>query len=135
MSGKFTFTNKTDYATLDWGRVAALCSPSGTGAKEITILEGHLFPRKGHDFHKHPKQEEVIFVVSGQLEQWIDKEKKILGPGDSAFIPPGTVHASFNAGDGEANILAIFGPSVGADGLEMIDMATEAPWNGLRPKS
>lgn len=135
MSGVFTFTSKIDYATLDWGRVAALCSPSGTGAKEIAILEGHLLPNKGHDFHKHPNQEEVIFVLSGQIEQWIDKEKQILGPGDSAFIPPGTVHASFNAGDGEANILAIFGPSVGADGVEMIDMAAEAPWNGLRPKS
>lgn len=135
MSGMFTFTSKTDYATLDWGKVGALCNPSGTGARQLTILEGRLFPNKGHDFHKHVNQEEVIFVVSGQIEQWIDKEKRILGPGDSAFIPPDTVHASFNAGDGEAKILAIFGPSVGENGLEMVDMATEAPWNSLRPKS
>jgi quercetin dioxygenase-like cupin family protein len=64
----------------------------------------------------------VIFVVDGRIELWIDKEKRILGPGDSAFIPPGVVHASFNAGDNEAKVMPIFGPCVG-DGFEMIDVA------------
>jgi quercetin dioxygenase-like cupin family protein len=132
MPGKFTSMNDVEFATLDWGKVGALCSPSGTSAKNLTVLDGKLYPGKGHDFHKHANQEEVIVVISGQLEQWIDQEKRILGPGDSVFIPPNTVHASFNAGDGETEILAIFGPSVGDNGLEMIDVSGEAPWNGLR---
>jgi hypothetical protein len=41
------------------------------------------------------------------------------------------VHASFNAGDDEAKVLAIFGPCIG-DGFEMTDMADEAPWKTLR---
>lgn len=135
MSGKFTLTSETDYATLDWGRVGTLCNPSGTGAKQLAILDGRLYPKKGHDFHKHVNQEEVIFVISGQIEQWIETEKRVLGPGDSAFIPPDTVHASFNIGNGEANIIAIFGPSVGENGLEMIDVSAEAPWKDLRPQS
>ena len=69
--------------------------------------------------------------MSGRIEQWIDREKRILGAGDSAFVPPGVVHASFNVGDTEAKIIAIFGPCVG-DGFEMIDMAGEAPWSNLR---
>jgi quercetin dioxygenase-like cupin family protein len=70
-------------------------------------------------------------VVDGRIEQWIDKERRILGPGDSAFIPPGVVHATFNAGEKEAKVMAIFGPCV-ADGFEMIDMADEAPGRTLR---
>ena len=135
MTGKFTLIAETEFATLDWGRVAALCSPSNTGAKNLTLLDGKLFPGKGHDFHKHANQEEVILVVSGKIEQWIEQEKRILGPGDSVFVPPNTVHASFNAGDSEAHIIAIFGPSVGENGLEMIDMIGEAPWSELRKKS
>lgn len=135
MSGKFTLMAETGFATLDWGRVGALCSPSRTGAKQLTILDARLYSGKGHDFHKHANQEEVILVVSGQIEQWIDRERRVLGPGDSVFIPPNTVHASFNIGDAEANIIAIFGPSVGENGLEMIDMSGEAPWNELRRKS
>ena len=65
-----------------------------------------------------------MFVVGGRIEQWLDKEKQILRPGDSAFIPPGVVHATFNAGENEAKVMAIFGPCVG-DGIEMIDMADE----------
>jgi quercetin dioxygenase-like cupin family protein len=77
----------------------------------------------------------VILVISGQIEQWIDRANRVRGPGDSVFITPNTVHASFNIGDTDANIIAIFGPSVGENGLEMIDMSGEAPWNQLRPKS
>jgi quercetin dioxygenase-like cupin family protein len=131
MSGKFVIAGETEMATLDWGRVGWLSNPSVTGAVQLAIVEGHLFPGKGHNFHKHPSQEEMIFIVSGRIEQWIDRDKRVLGPGDAAFIPAGTVHASFNVGDGEAKLLAIFGPCVG-EGFEVIDMAGEAPWSSLR---
>ena len=55
----------------------------------------------------------MLLIVAGTVEQWVDREKRILGPGDSAFVPTGVVHASFNVGDGEAQIVAILGPCVG----------------------
>ena len=131
MDGKFILESETKKQAQAWGKLGWLSSPTHTGAAQLAIIEGSLVARKGHNFHKHPNQEEVMFVVAGRIEQWIDKEKRILGPGDSAFIPPGVVHASFNAGDDEAKLLAIFGPCLG-DGFEMIDMANEAPWNTLR---
>ncbi|MCP4305259.1 MAG: cupin domain-containing protein, partial [bacterium] len=80
----------------------------------------------------HPDQEEVIYVVSGTVEQWVDREKRILGPGDSAHIPADMVHASFNVGDDEAKVTAILGPCVGENGYELVDVADEAPWKTLR---
>ena len=74
----------------------------------------------------------MILVVAGQVEQWIDREKRLLGPGDSAFIPAGMVHASFNAGDGEAKLAAILGPCVGEIGYVSVEVGDEAPWNTLR---
>ena len=131
MGGKFIIASQTKMDTLDWGRIGWVCGPKHTGASQLAIVQGDLIPGKGHNFHKHPHQEEIIFVVSGQIEQWIDREKRILGVGDSAFMPPGVVHASFNVGTTEAKVIAIFGPCVG-DGFEMIDMAGEAPWSNLR---
>ena len=131
MDGKFIIGGEPQMATLDWGRVGWLSNPAVTRAAQLAIVEGHLFVGKGHDFHKHPNQEEVIFVVTGRIEQWVDQEKRLFAPGDAAFIPPNVVHASFNVGDDEAKILAIFGPCVG-EGFEVIDVAGEAPWNGLR---
>jgi quercetin dioxygenase-like cupin family protein len=70
-------------------------------------------------------------VIAGQVEQWIDREMRILGPGDAAFVPPGVVHGTFHAGEADARMLAISGPDVG-DGFEMVGMSGEAPWSGLR---
>jgi len=38
----------------------------------------------------------MIYVIEGEIEQWVDGEKRILRLGDSAFIAADVVHASFN---------------------------------------
>jgi len=130
--GSFTIAAETRPEVLDWGQLRWMSHPPSTGAEKLTVIDVTLQPGKGHDFHKHPDQEEVIYIVAGRVEQWVDRDKRMLGPGDSAFIPAGMVHASFNAGDGDARIVAILGPCVGEGGYELVDMAGEAPWNTMR---
>ena len=132
MPRTFTIASETEPEILDWGRLRWLCNPPSTGAGKLTVIDVTLLPGKGHNFHKHPDQEEVILCIAGKVEQWVDREKRILGPGDSAFIPAGVVHASFNAGDSEAKVAAILGPCKGDIGYEVVEMGAEAPWNTLR---
>jgi quercetin dioxygenase-like cupin family protein len=132
MERRFTIASETTPEVLDWGRLRWLCNPPSTGAKDLTVIDVTLSPGKGHNFHKHPDQEEVILCVSGSVEQWVDREKRILAPGDSAFIPAGVVHASFNVGQSEAKVVAILGPCKGDIGYEVVEMGAEAPWNTLR---
>ena len=117
---------------LDWGSVASVSGPQLNEAKDIVTLKVRLKPGKGHDFHRHPQQEEVIYVLSGEIEQWLDQKKQILKPGDSVFIPANMVHASFNVGQEDATLLAILGPAVGDSGYEVEDVTSQAPWNALR---
>jgi len=132
MAGRFVMASEVEPEWLDWGQLHWLSNPPSTGARALTVIHVTLRPGKGHDFHHHPDQEEVIYIVAGRVEQWVDREKRVLGPGDSAFLPAGTVHASFNVGDGDARIVAILGPCVGAKGYEVVDVAGEEPWNRLR---
>ena len=132
MTGKFVLAKDVVPEINDWGKLGWLSNPPNTGARDLTVIHVTLAPGKGHNFHKHPDQEEVIYVASGKVEQWIDREKRILGAGDSAFIPGGVVHASFNVGPGDATIVAILGPCVGTIGYELVDVAAEAPWSDLR---
>ena len=132
MPRTFTIASETEPEILDWGRLRWLCNPPSTGAAQLTVIDVTLLPGKGHDFHKHPDQEEVILCIAGQVEQWVDREKRILSPGDSAFIPADVVHASFNAGTSEAKVVAILGPCKGAIGYEVVEMGAEAPWSTLR---
>ena len=130
--GKFSMASDIEPEVLDWGQLRWVSSPLATNASQLTVIDVTLNPGKGHDFHKHPDQEEVIYVTSGSVEQWVDQEMRILGPGDSAFLPAGMVHASFNVGDSDAKVLAILGPCVGDGGYELVDVADQAPWNTLR---
>ncbi len=117
---------------LDWGALAWLSRPATTGARNLVVLEVTLAPGKHHSFHKHRDQEEVIYVIEGCVEQWLDKEKQTIGPGGAVFIPAGTVHATFNDADCDARCLAILGPSAGEGGYELVDVSEEEPWTSLR---
>ncbi len=132
MTGRFMLSAQTPPEELDWGSLRWMSHPPSTGAKQLTVIEVTLSPGEGHNFHKHPDQEEVIYVIDGAVEQWLDRDMKILAPGDSVFIEADVVHASFNKGDREARLLAILGPCVGDGGYELVDVAAEAPWNELR---
>jgi quercetin dioxygenase-like cupin family protein len=132
MAGKFVIAAETKPEVLDWGRLRWMSNPPSTGARQLTVIDVTLAPGKGHNFHKHPDQEEVIYVIAGTVEQWVDRQTRILGPGDAAFIPAGTVHASFNVGQAEAKVVAILGPCVGEIGYELVDVSGEAPWVTLR---
>ena len=132
MGGKFVIASDTKLEVLDWGKLGWLSNPPNTGAEQLTVIDVNLDPGKGHDFHRHPDQEEVILVIAGEVEQWIDRQKRLLRPGDSAFIPADVVHASFNVSNKPAKVVAILGPCVGPIGYELVDVANEAPWNSLR---
>ena len=116
---------------LDWGIFAAVSSPAD-GAERLMTVEGTFWPGKGHDFHRHPNQEEVIYVLEGTIEQWLEREHRLLAPGDGVLIPAGAVHASFNVGDGPARIIAVLSPCVGEAGYEVEELAAEEPWRSIR---
>ncbi len=132
MSGKFFSSAEVKREQLEWGSLAWLSSPSVSSSKDLVVIEVRLNPACEHNFHKHPNQEEVIYVVEGEIEQWVDQEKRILRPGDSAFIGADVVHASFNASKQNAKLLAILSPSIGPGGYELVDVAHREPWASLR---
>jgi quercetin dioxygenase-like cupin family protein len=117
---------------LDWGQMAWFSRPADTGTDAFVLIEVTLLPGFGHDFHKHPDQAETIYVMEGQIEQWLDTRSQVLTPGDAVFIPAGVVHASFSTGSVPAKLMVVLGPAAGEGGYELVDMSTEAPWNGLR---
>ena len=133
MSGRFVMTNEAKRETLDWGTLGWLCSPGETKAKDLVVIDVVIKPGGGHNFHKHPDQEEVIYVVEGQVEQWLEQEKRILSPGDSVFIPKDIVHASFNTSDTPVHVIAILGPCMDHEsGYDVVEVGAEEPWVSLR---
>lgn len=108
-----------------------LSRPGLTEARKLQLCQATLPPGEGHAFHTHPELEEVIYVLAGEVEQWVEMEKRLLRPGDTAHIPAGVVHATFNrSATADAVILAILSPGE-STGPFMVDVSGEAPWNTL----
>ena len=132
MMGNFIHSSEARREAVPWGSLAWFSSPAASNAKALVVVEVDLNPGGGHAFHKHPNQEEVIYVIEGEVEQWVGQERRKLAAGDSAFIAADVVHASFNETDRKAKLLAILGPAVGTEGYELVDVAEQEPWASIR---
>lgn len=117
---------------FDWGIVGWRLTPA-KGSSQLVVMDVTLDPGGGHDFHRHPDQEEMIIVKEGRVTQFLEDESMELGPGDSVFVPTGTVHASFNDGDQTARLTVVLGPAVNDEtGYDLEEVADQEPWASLR---
>ncbi|MGB0993036.1 MAG: cupin domain-containing protein [Akkermansiaceae bacterium] len=105
--------------------------PHTVPAKDVILIRATIEPGEGHAFHYHEEREEFLYILEGEIEQWIGEEKRTLRTGDVVFVPPGTVHASYNIGESEAKLLAIFG-NLRSKAELAVDVSEKAPWNTIR---
>ena len=120
---------------FDWGVIGWRLVPAH-GSKHLVVMDVTLEPGGGHDFHRHPGQEEVIIVKRGTITQYLEQESTTLGPDDSVFIEENLVHASFNEGDETALLQVIIAPSLReGTGYGLVDVSDEEPWASLRDRS
>ena len=125
-----TSTEKIDELS-PWTLNEWICRSDIVANEQLLMVRATMDPGRSHPFHKHPTREELIYVVSGQAEQWVGRERRVLGPGDTAFIPTGEVHGTWNPFEERLVFLAILSPSQAAE-PSIVDMSAEEPWARLR---
>ena len=128
---RFVTEQEMQVEELPWGPHDWLCRPGLTDAEDLLLVRVHMPPGEAHKFHKHPEMEEIIYVLSGTCEQWVDRDMQILKPGQIAHIPKDVVHGSYNAGEDTLEILAILSPAK-IEGPPLVDVSEEEPWKSLR---
>jgi quercetin dioxygenase-like cupin family protein len=110
---------------------AWLSRPDIVPCAGLLMVRATMDPGRCHPFHHHPAREEIIYVLSGQAEQWCGDQHRVLKPGEMLLIPKGEVHGTYNPFREPVVFLAILSP-VDAEGPAMVDVSTEEPWAGLR---
>jgi quercetin dioxygenase-like cupin family protein len=131
MSRAFITNTEVQVEPSPWGPHEWLSRPGLTAAGQLLMVRVLMPPGRAHQFHRHPAMEEIIYVVSGTAEQWVDREKRLLGPGDIAHIPADVVHGTYNAGNDTLVFLAILSPAK-FEGPALVDVHREEPWCTLK---
>lgn len=129
--GRFFTQNSLPTDKLERGDHKWISRPDLTGSDDLMMVQVDMPAGQGHSFHKHPTMDEVIYVISGTAEQWIEKESKTLKAGDSVFIPKDMVHATFNESNEPVSFLAILSPATDYENAT-VDVFEEEPWKGLK---
>jgi quercetin dioxygenase-like cupin family protein len=100
----------SDPAVVAWrpGVCTRLLAGAAQGAEALCVIEQWCEPGTGAPTHTHFGTEEVIAVLDGVAEFWVDGETERIEPGGSIVLPAHSRHGFRNAGEGELHTVAVF---------------------------
>ena len=128
---RFIAKGDVEIEVLPWGPHHWMSRPGLTEADHLLLVRVHMPPGKAHQFHRHPEMEEIIYVISGKAEQWVDEDVQVLNPGEMAHIPKDIIHGTYNPFEEPLVFLAILAPAK-FEGPALIDEFENEPWSGLK---
>jgi quercetin dioxygenase-like cupin family protein len=79
---------------------------ASNGARQLCIFEQWIAPETGAPTHAHPF-EEVLTVLEGEAEMWLDEKRTVLSAGQTFIVPAGRKHGFRNAGAATLHIHAV----------------------------
>jgi mannose-6-phosphate isomerase-like protein (cupin superfamily) len=80
----------------------------GLGSEQVALTYRRMTPRtggKGSYGHRHHRQEEIYFVISGTLEFKLEDEVVQVGPLTAVRVAPEVVRSIWNEGPQDAELL------------------------------
>jgi len=98
-----TMQDTEDAVEMEWLVQDSERVQAGMSLARMTLLPGCM-----SEAHSHRTCNEAVYVISGEIEQYVDGEKTVLREGEHAFIPKGALHQSLNVGAGPAVMLVAY---------------------------
>ena len=87
-------------------RISAL-----NGSVQLCLFEQFCDPGKGAPTHLHTV-EEVLTVIDGRAEVWVEDQRETLTGGQSLIVPAGRKHGFRNVGESVLHVHAILAAPV-----------------------
>ena len=101
-----------DWGSLSWVASKPLGNAQGLTVGRATIKAGQTNPR-----HRHPKSEEVLYLLKGRINHTLDDKTITMSPGDVITIAPGVFHNASCIGSEDADMIVVY--SQGTRGFEL----------------
>jgi mannose-6-phosphate isomerase-like protein (cupin superfamily) len=98
------------FTTADGSTIRELLGLPTAPVRNQSLAEATLAPGQATQRHYHAETEEIYYVVEGGGELEVDGERRLVGVGDAALIPPGSWH-QIRASDAGCRFLCCCAPA------------------------
>jgi len=101
----------------DWGSLSWLASKPLGNAEGLTVGRATIKPGQTNPRHRHPKSEEVLYLLKGRINHTLDDKTITMSAGDVITIAPGVFHNASCIGSENADMIVVY--SQGTRGFEL----------------
>ena len=84
---------------------------AANGSTQLCIFEQLIEPAAGTPPHSHPV-EEILTVLAGEAEVWVDQSRTILTSGQSLIVPASQTHTFLNVSSTTLHMRAVLASAV-----------------------
>ena len=93
-----------------WGDFYSFKTTSAESGGAHALLEMTVNPGSGTPPHLHHAEDEMFYVLAGELSLWCGEEKIVGKPGSFVAVPKGTIHRWANESGAPAKALVFLVP-------------------------
>lgn len=116
MSVKIVSQSEIESLKLPGRSLQWIVTPETIGSEKLSV---NIMNCPSHSavksLHSHKDVEEVLFILEGEGEAWVDGELGKFKKGDSVLFPANSKHQVKNTGNSELITVCIFSSSNAAD--------------------
>lgn len=94
-----------------WGDLYSFKATGEETSGKYALVEMTANPGSGTPPHIHHAEDEMFYVLKGELTLWLDQEKSVADPGTFVAVPKGTVHRWSNESQSPATVLVFLVPA------------------------
>lgn len=93
------------------GGIVTFKATGADTAANLTTFESVIAPGDGPPLHVHANEDEVLYVLEGEMRFQLGDEVHSAPVGSLMYVPRGTPHCFQNAGQSPSRLLIFFTPS------------------------
>jgi mannose-6-phosphate isomerase-like protein (cupin superfamily) len=86
------------FLTKDGSEIRSILDRTNSSALHQSLAEATLLPGGSTEAHRHPRTEELYYILRGEGQMRVGEEWRGVGAGDGILIPSGSLHQIRNAG-------------------------------------
>ncbi len=97
-----------DRHQYDWGDICWMVSAAQGNSTEMTLGKVTIKAGMSNGRHCHPNCDEILYLISGQLEHWVGADSFAMRPGDTVAIRAGEPHQALARGTERAVMMVAY---------------------------